>query len=175
MVMKRRIIATLTRFIAFLSKKDSVLELKKRTDIVGDIIYTTVPELYAHSKSKRIETHPIQEEGNQNLLVIEGGSFNYFQFNDGSLPKFAFVCPQIPLYVYIGGPASASLELALSLGVSKEHWSTESGNISAIEGIIPRLGSEGKFKEPKLLVFRWNDACTKETVLKRFQEVFNAA
>jgi hypothetical protein len=176
--MRKKIIKKLRNLlIALLYKleqKSIQEEMDRRISTVGGVIYTYLPTLLQQRKPINPYEPEIEEELDE-ITVIEGGSFNYYNLPSGTIPKFHFVCPSVPLYVFIGGPESASLSEAKALGISSEAWHSAAGDLTIIEQVVPSLAQKGEVVRPLFIAIRWDEPCTTETVLKRIQEAVNAA
>ena len=87
------------------------------------------------------ETLPSMDEKWAGKAIIEDGRFNYFVLPDGSLPKYDFAMPEIPLYVVVPDVSSADWEQARQRGIRRDSWEKSQQNLVSIEKITPTLST----------------------------------
>jgi hypothetical protein len=165
----------LIKLVYFCESKNVLTEKQRRIDVVGDCIYNDLPLLVLNTKQNKVAVFNQIENTVENLNVIEGGKFNYFEISNNNIPKFDFVCPEIPLYVVVGGPETASKQTALNLGISNEHWERASLDIETIKKCLPLCGTLGIATKPKLVIFNWDDPVNKASVVSKLEEALNEA
>lgn len=125
-----------------LSYRDTAKEYQDRYDAV---------KLFIH------EYLPFINEEWQGKAIIEGGIYNYFELPDGSLPKYDFVLPEIPLYVVVSNIMSAQWLEAKSRGIKRADWEAYQRNLTAIEAQTPNLSTLNQAIRPIVLIIRWEE------------------
>ena len=174
MTFKHWLINFLLNIVYKLEKGDLATQFKERHDLIGNTIYRHLPALFSVLIDRRNQMYEQEEEPIiPDLNIIEDGSFNYFELPSKKLPKFDFVCPQIPLYVYIGGPETASFDVARKYGYTKSQWDSAQADLEAMKIGIPNLANEGKAIAPKLVIFTWEDTCSDIAIIRAINEALN--
>lgn len=117
------------------------------------------------------EIMPSIDEKWSGKAIIEGGKFNYFQLPSGSLPKYDFVVPEIPLYVVVANISSSDWEQARQRGISRDIWEKEQLDLSFIQKTTSELATIGLAAAPKIIVIKWNDPINYLTLAEKLQEM----
>lgn len=110
----------------------------QRVEQVGEFLYTSLPDLISQ----------------EDFAIIKDGTFNYGLLPDGTLPKYHFVLPEFPLYIYVGDISSASWDEARLCGVTRERWEITQSTLKSLEELTLGLNASNS---PTCLILRWSD------------------
>lgn len=121
------------------------------------------------------ESLPALDQRFVGKTIIEGGIYNYFELPGGDLPKFDFVLPEIPLYVYVGGVESASWEEARTRGVKRLDWDRAQADLDALQTYMQRMATIGQAVPPKILILRWGDSVNHHSLYRKLLETTDLA
>lgn len=147
---------SLKRMLSKLYRKQREEEHQKRLTMVREFLH---------------ETFPLLNEQFANTSIIEGGLYNYFILPSQNLPKYDFVLPEIPLFIVIPGPESASWLEAKEWGIPKEVWDSTQLDLGCIELNTPALATISKASMPKLLIIRWQESINHLTLAQRIESL----
>ncbi len=115
------------------------------------------------------EVMPTIIPGWERNAIATDSKWNYFPLKNGEMPKFDYFIPNLPLYICILGPESASWEEAKILGVSKEQWETQQENIEILLDCLPKLATNGISTLPQLVIIKWDDPIDNWSLHKRLR------
>lgn len=134
----------------------NAIELQNRTEAVGKFVYETLPSV---------------DEDYGEKVVIEGGTYNYFQLPSGAYSRFDFVLPELHIYIVVAGLGSASWEEARSRGVSRSEWEAAQGDLNAYETEMDLLPVAPGTKRPALLLVKWGDSVSQSSLHARLTKL----
>lgn len=160
--MKHYLIKLLRKWLSGLLKTEWEAEHKKRIEIIGSVLYKNAGDLLNYGKGEDDIHHTVQ--------VIESASFNYFSFNDLSIPRFDFVLSNTPLYIIVGTPFNSSKETAINYGCTEEQWAENVNKLAIIETALPKLEQINLPAAAKFLFFDWNEPISEEIVYLKLVE-----
>lgn len=115
------------------------------------------------------EVLPVINSEMAGKVIIENGTFNYFELPDGKLPTYDFVLPELPLYVIVPGILSSDWEQAHKFGVPRNSWEEFQETIAYIEASTKALPTIGNNLYPKVLVIRWNETTNHFAITQRLK------
>lgn len=137
----------------------------RRREAVGTALYSSLRDLVAESVPAD------RREWVRDPVVLEGPvGANYFPVPSGGLPRFDFIVPEVPLYVVVGGPCTASYEDASACGFDRAGWEAERADLDVVETLVPRLTQPGHAAQPRLLVLRWDEPSTHQHIYRKLHE-----
>lgn len=115
------------------------------------------------------ETLPALNTSFAELTIMEGDlKINYGEIM-GKLPEYDFVMPEVPLYLCVRGPASASWEVAQTYGITRSEWEDEQGYLDGMVTLNQRVRDDKR--KAHLVIFRWEDPVNHLSLLKIFEAI----
>lgn len=156
--LRKFLIRVLIKWLGKLQEPDNQKEYEERLEQLRTLFHQTLPTL---------------DEKWQGKAIIEGGTFNYFVLPSGSLPKYDFSLPEIPLYVIVGDIRSANWDFANRRGISREEWEAYHADLDFLERSTLDLATIGKTTSPRIVIIKWDEPINHLRLSQKFMVEYN--